>query len=351
MLSLSPAAALRPADPAARGSIASHQQQKSLPQASTSSRGILSHSSAAPFRSADSAARGAMAAQKQSFRMREFDYFVVIDFEATCKEGPRIYPQEIIEFPAVLVDAVTGDLLSAFRTYVKPRHHPVLTAFCKELTGIQQEQVDGGVELAEALAMHDSWLAAAGVAKNRLAVVTWGDWDCKAMLEFECTFKGIAKPAYFDRWVNLRIPFEAAFGAGRRNLQEAVREAGLQWDGRLHCGLDDARNTARLLVEVMSRGVPITITGSLVPVPLPEPEPEPEPKPKPKPEIQIQPLAAPLNHCLNWCACGAGFCYCSVPIRGNMVMMPGETQGRYFFTCGNWTPSLGPMCPFFVWAA
>ncbi|CAN6179964.1 unnamed protein product [Urochloa humidicola] len=348
MLTLPPAAALRPADPAAaRGAMASQQQQQCVPQASTSSRGMLTFSSAGPFRPADPAARGAMAAQQRSFRMREFDYFVVIDFEATCKEGSRIYPQEIIEFPAVLVDAATGRLISSFRTYVKPRHHPVLTAFCKELTGIQQEQVDGGVELAKALAMHDAWLAAAGVAKNRLAVVTWGDWDCKNMLDFECTFKGIAKPAYFDRWVNLRIPFEAAFGAGRRNLQEAVREAGLQWDGRLHCGLDDARNTARLLAEVMRRGVRISITGSLVLAPLPEPEPELEPELEL--ELQLQPQVAPLNHCLNWCAGGAGCCYCGMPIRGGMVTMPGPMQGRYFYSCGNSTPSLGPMCPFFVW--
>ncbi|CAN6305368.1 unnamed protein product [Urochloa humidicola] len=345
MLTLPPADALRPADPAAAlGAMASQQQQQQqcVPQASTSSRGMLRFSSAAPFRSADPAARGAMAAQQRNFGMREFDYFVVIDFEATCKEGSRIYPQEIIEFPAVLVDAATGDLISSFRTYVKPRHHPVLTAFCKELTGIQQEQVDGDVELAKALAMHDAWLAAAGVAKNRLAVVTWGDWDCKNMLDFECTFKGIAKPVYFDQWVNLRVPFEAAFGAGRRNLQEAVREAGLQWDGRLHCGLDDARNTARLLVEVMRRGVPISITGSLVPAPLPEPE--------PKQELQLEPQAAPLNHCLNLCMGGAGCYYCGVPIRGDMVTMPGPMQGCYFYSCDRML-SLGPVCPFFLWAA
>jgi ERI1 exoribonuclease 2 len=100
--------------------------------------------------------------------------------------------------------------------------------FRSELTGIQQEQVEGAVALAMVLAMHEEWLATAGAAKNRLAVVTWGGWDCRTMLESECSFKGLAKPAYFDRWINLCIPFEAAFGAGRRNLQEAIREAGLQ---------------------------------------------------------------------------------------------------------------------------
>nr|XP_034583006.1 ERI1 exoribonuclease 3-like [Setaria viridis] len=119
----------------------------------------------------------ASASQQQIFRKQEFDYFVMVDFEATCEKDVRVYPQEIIEFPAVLVDAATGDLVFSFRTYVKPRHHPRLTAFCSELTGIQQEQVDGGVDLDQALTMHDAWLTVTGVAKNRLAVVTWGDWD------------------------------------------------------------------------------------------------------------------------------------------------------------------------------
>ncbi|XP_048535428.1 ERI1 exoribonuclease 2-like isoform X2 [Triticum urartu] len=213
-----------------------------------------------------------MAARGQGLE-QEFDFFVVVDFEATCVKDGRIFPQEIIEFPAVLVDGATGRIESAFRRYVRPKHHPVLTEFCRELTGIRQEDVDGGVELGDALWLHDSWLKAATAGAGnkrgvRLAVVTWGDWDCQTILEFECRFKGIEKPSYFDRWINLRVPFQAALGGGGRvNLQEAVRAAGLDWEGRLHCGLDDALNTARLLAEIMRRGVKITITGSLAPPP------------------------------------------------------------------------------------
>jgi ERI1 exoribonuclease 2 len=346
----SAAAAFRPVDPAERGVIASQRLHQSIPHATTAARGMLSSCSTAPFRPADPAARGAMGAKQQSFRMREFDYFVVVDFEATCVKDARIYPQEIIEFPAVLVDAATGGMVSSFRTYVKPRHHPVLTAFCTELTGIKQEQVDSGVDLATALALHDKWLAAAGVTKNSLAIVTWGDWDCKTMLDFECKFKDIPKPSYFNQWINLRIPFEAVFGAGRRNLQEAVREAGLQWDGRLHCGLDDACNTARLLVKVMQRGAHISITGSLVPPPLPEPEPELQPEPKPHPELLPQPPLSPVNHNLTWREEGAATpdcsnCYCGIPIRGGVVTIPGPMQGRFFIACGNWMST----CPFFFW--
>jgi ERI1 exoribonuclease 2 len=72
---------------------------------------------------------------------QDFQYFVVIDFEATCDKDRNPHPQEIIEFPSVLVNSVTGQLEASFQTYVRPTYHQHLTEFCKELTGIQQIQV------------------------------------------------------------------------------------------------------------------------------------------------------------------------------------------------------------------
>ncbi|KAF0896344.1 hypothetical protein E2562_021879 [Oryza meyeriana var. granulata] len=164
--------------------------------------------------------------------------------------------------PAPVPPGATGEQQAeAFRAYVRPAHHPTLTDYCRELTGIEQADVDAGVELCEALRAHESWLeprgvknaaatAMAGGGGSGFAVVTWGDWDCRTMLEGECRFKGIDdKPDYFDRWINLKVPFEQVFvggGAGhtrRLGLEEAVRTAGLAFEGRPHSGLDDARNT------------------------------------------------------------------------------------------------------------
>lgn len=92
------------------------------------------------------------------------------------------------------------------------------------------------------------------------------------MLEPECQFKGIVRPPYFDRWINLRIPFAAALGGSkpRADLADAIRMAGLEWEGRLRGASDDARNTALLLVELMWLGVELGITSSLVPMPAPQ---------------------------------------------------------------------------------
>jgi hypothetical protein len=101
----------------------------------------------------------------------------------------------------------------------------------------------------------DNWFLQHSTGRwERLAVVTWVHWDCWT--------SELQEHPQANQWVNLPIPFETAFGIEWRNLQEAVGEVGLQWDGRLHCRLDDARNTARLLVKLMRRGVHISITGS-----------------------------------------------------------------------------------------
>ncbi|XP_048567837.1 ERI1 exoribonuclease 2-like [Triticum urartu] len=288
-------------------------------------------------------------AQGQGHELQQdFDYFLVVDFEATCEKDARIYPQEIIEFPAVLVDAATGRLESAFRRYIRPKHHPVLTQFCRDLTGIRQEDVDGGVDLGQALRLHDAWLSAATTGAGakrcggRLAVVTWGDWDCRTMLEFECRFKGIEKPSYFDQWINLRVPFQAALGGGGRfTLQEAVRAAGLDWEGRLHCGLDDARNTAWLLVELMLRGVKMSITGSLAP---PRPIQQQPPHTSPcrgssalaPPPIQQQQQPQPhVSTCSGSSVTCFSYCGQRVATRGGVVSVPGSMQGKCFFACVN----------------
>ncbi|KAK9123275.1 hypothetical protein Sjap_012877 [Stephania japonica] len=72
---------------------------------------------------------------------QEFQYFVVIDFEATCDKEKVPHPQEIIEFPSVLVNSMTGQVEDFFQRYVRPAVNQHLSDFCKELTGIQQNQV------------------------------------------------------------------------------------------------------------------------------------------------------------------------------------------------------------------
>lgn len=84
-------------------------------------------------------------------------HLLVVDFECTCDSGEPNYPHEIIEFPVVVVDVALRRVVAEFHTYIRPVNHPILSPFCKELTGITQEQVDAAPTLPEAIAKFDDW--------------------------------------------------------------------------------------------------------------------------------------------------------------------------------------------------
>lgn len=69
-------------------------------------------------------------------------YLLVLDFEATCDENRGFGPQEVIEFPTVVINTCTLQKEAEFHSYVRPVRNRKLTPFCTSLTGITQEQVD-----------------------------------------------------------------------------------------------------------------------------------------------------------------------------------------------------------------
>lgn len=51
-----------------------------------------------------------------SIKPQNYDYFLVLDFEATCDEERKIHPLEIIEFPVLKINARTFQCESTFHT-------------------------------------------------------------------------------------------------------------------------------------------------------------------------------------------------------------------------------------------
>ncbi|KAH7536716.1 hypothetical protein FEM48_Zijuj03G0015800 [Ziziphus jujuba var. spinosa] len=208
--------------------------------------------------------------------------------------------------------------------------------------------VDRGVTLSEALLRHDKWLEKKGIKSTNFAVVTWSNWDCRVMLESECRFKKIRKPPYFNRWINLKVPFREVFGAARCNLKEAVEMAGLSWQGRAHCGLDDAKNTARLLALLMRRGFRFAITNSLMwqtaerPMTWKQSPENPPVSPQYPYKVKDMNIVLLQYH---------PYCFCGVKSSRGMVRKPGPKQGSFFFGCGNWTTTRGARCQYFEWAS
>lgn len=185
--------------------------------------------------------------------MRTPAQYLVIDLEATCDDQDRIPREqsEIIEIGAVLVDGRTLAPLGELQTFVRPVRHPVLTPFCTRLTTITQEQVDAAPTFAHAVARLRTFL------QGRDALFcSWGNYD-RNQLDRDARRHGVALPLGRDHW-NLKDAFARAAGSaapdGRRlgNVQ-ALRLCGLQPEGTIHRGIDDARNIARLLPYCLGR--------------------------------------------------------------------------------------------------
>jgi len=186
-----------------------------------------------------------------------FDCFAVLDFEATCQDDSygRLEPQEIIELPIVLVHAKTGRKLSEFREYVQPVHHPQLTDFCTQLTGITQETVDAGLTWPLALAQAQAWLdkQLSEQSLSRCIFVTCGDWDLKSMMGRQCALSGEHVPERFRQWINIKRLFASVTGLNGGSMKRMLDVLGLRLEGHHHSGLDDCRNIARILAELLRR--------------------------------------------------------------------------------------------------
>lgn len=171
--------------------------------------------------------------------------FVIVDLECTCDDQERI-PREECEI--IEIGAVAGSLLEdkffvqeTFQHYVKPQMHTNLTPFCSRLTGISQDQVDSSESLIDVLPELQAWLSDVQAG----AWGSWGKFD-KTQFDRELIQKGLENPWSGLKHLNVKQLF-ARKRKHRVGLKMALALSGMQFEGRLHSGIDDAKNIARLL--------------------------------------------------------------------------------------------------------
>src|SRR5687767_11645296 len=142
---------------------------------------------------------------------------VVVDVEATCwKKGVFSRKKETIEIGAVLllIDRAESRW-PEFQTFVRPLRLPRLSSFCRELTGITQENVDAAPAFPEALRLFLEWAQ----PLERVVLATWSRYDLW-QLDLDLQAHGLPK---------LALPFLdvkrlVSQIVGRKSFDETVRE-------------------------------------------------------------------------------------------------------------------------------
>jgi inhibitor of KinA sporulation pathway (predicted exonuclease) len=170
---------------------------------------------------------------------------VVVDVEATCwKKGVFSRNKETIEIGAVqlLLDRAQAGW-PEFQTFVRPRRLPRLSSFCRELTGITQENVDAAPTFPEALRLFLEW----SHPLERVVLATWSRYDMW-QLNLDLEAHGLPK---------LAIPFLdvkklAARIVGTKSFEATARELAPDAVGMPnHRAIADARRTARILNRLL----------------------------------------------------------------------------------------------------
>ncbi|GAA6004639.1 hypothetical protein JCM10207_000964 [Rhodosporidiobolus poonsookiae] len=159
-----------------------------------------------------------------------YDSYLVFDVEATCEriEGPYgrlafAYPNEIIEWPVILLqwrrrapaEHAEGDggwelvKTDEYHSFVKPTWKPVLSAFCTELTGITQSDVDAAPTFPGLCqAFHRDFILRHRLftPANKTVWVTDGPWDLRDFVAKTCYLSRTPRPPWLaGEMVDLRI--------------------------------------------------------------------------------------------------------------------------------------------------
>lgn len=191
-----------------------------------------------------------MGDEEQRMNLELYDYYLVLDLEATCcnQESIERCQMEIIEIGAVMVEAVHLSVVDEFQTFVKPVRHSVLTEFCKSLTSITQAQVDQAPGYPEAIGLLKQWLS----VYSNAVFGSWGKFD-RRQFKQDSRFHNVDLPIVYP-YVNLKSVFNKVQGLPKRcSMDQALQLAGLPLEGTHHRGIDDARNIAKLLPYILGR--------------------------------------------------------------------------------------------------
>jgi len=152
---------------------------------------------------------------------------------------------EIIEIGAVRVDATKLNIVDEFNTFVQPVSEHELSEFCRNLTSIRQEDVDGAPTFPDALRIFLDW-----VGKEETILCSWGSYD-RNQIEVDCRRHSIEPPMVLENSLNLKQQFAVRQNGRKHGVKRALRILDIPFEGKHHRGIDDARNIAKILIKML----------------------------------------------------------------------------------------------------
>jgi 3'-5' exoribonuclease 1 len=173
--------------------------------------------------------------------------FIIFDLEATCWEGrPPAMTQEIIEIGALAIDQY-GEVQGAFNKFIKPVLNPSLSIFCRQLTTIDQTDINRAREFPQVVEAFQDWI---DIFEEDYLLCSWGNFDRKMLIQ-DCQLHRLDSE-WAEQHINLKQQYQEIKRLSRpRGLKTALKAEGLEFTGTHHRGIDDAENLAKIFVKYL----------------------------------------------------------------------------------------------------
>ncbi|GER43067.1 3'-5' exoribonuclease 1 [Striga asiatica] len=215
---------------------------------------------------------GGDVAEVRSHRAQEFDYFLVLDLEGKV---------EILEFPVLLFDAKTMDVVDMFHRFVRPTKmgEKRINEYIEGKYGgfgVDRVWHDTAIKFDEVIEQFETWLKKDRGGQiqlwredgdgrlNGAAFVTCGNWDLKTKVPQQCEVSGMKLPPYFMEWINLKDIYLNFYNRRAPGMMSMMRELQISPLGSHHLGIDDSKNIARVLRRLLTDGAILQLTARRV---------------------------------------------------------------------------------------
>ena len=186
---------------------------------------------------------------------------IILDLEATCWPSNSGRTQEIIEIGALKLDKY-GNIISDFKSFVRPNLFNILSDYCKELTGITQEEINSAPFFAGIFPKFLNWIIETGLEYR---IWSWGLYDRK-QFNADCEEHQLKTDWLDGKHYNLKKEFQKARTHRRQvGMKKALNILNLKLEGSHHRAFDDAINISKIFN--MDRDVYLkNSTPSIIPI-------------------------------------------------------------------------------------
>lgn len=160
--------------------------------------------------------------------------------------------QETIEIGAVMLDS-NFEIVKEFQSYVKPSRNPILSGFCRGMTGITQEQIDNAPLFKDAILDFAEW-----VGPEKFFLYTWSNSDTKRLkadfVNNSCDLQllhDLTKRTYnLQKDLSVMYNKLACTKGNQLGLKKTLAMLGIVTSNRHHSAIDDAKDTAEILKAI-----------------------------------------------------------------------------------------------------